>query len=274
MARRPFEQDTRTYSQMAGDESVPFDEKRRRMLDEALAYTSQMLVRRNFKEAASAMLRIVRFEFDDYYDFGRPIPGVYLEYEPEDESLFRRHKEQIEDTFREVVRRKDFDLEWVEFREVLPDVSYGWREQLVGVLRGQRRTNQARVVRDRGSRWIEDGLYFTNPGELEVYRKLKRLQEENFPPEENFSIFPLARGRIPGHTREPDFVIAYQGRTGILEIDGPHHNSRRSHDASSEHLYRDAGISFIDRVSVEALDDDTELEQVLTRFFRRLKESR
>jgi hypothetical protein len=259
---------------MVGDDSVPDDERINRLVDEALGYTSQILIRRDFKEAAAAMLKIVRHELEHDYDFNRETTKVWLEYEPEDEQLFRQYGDSISSVFLEVVQRKSFDLDWIEFREVLPEIGYGWRGQLVEVLRGQRRTNQARVVRERGSRWVEDGLYFTNPGELLVYRRLKSIQEEKFPRERGFAIFPLARGRIHGHTREPDFLIVHRGRTGILEIDGPHHNGRRSHDTSSEHLYRDAGISFVDRVSVEALNDEAELEQVLQRFFRRLQEAR
>ncbi|WP_146044296.1 hypothetical protein [Amycolatopsis sp. BJA-103] len=199
---------------------------------------------------------------------------LWVEYEPEHEPEFAKHRDTISETFQEVVSRKGFDLEWVEFREVFPEISYGWRSQLVEVLRGQRKTNQARVVREQAPRWFEDGLYFTNPGELQVYRKLKSLQEDFFPAGDTIAIFPLPRGRILGHTREPDFVVTYKGRTGVLEIDGPHHNVRRSHDTSSDHLYRDAGISFVDRVSVEALADPAELEEVLKRFLKRIRDSK
>jgi hypothetical protein len=95
---------------------------------------------------------------------------------------------------------------------------------------------------------------------------------QSYPPEYTIGIFPLPRGRILGKTREPDFLVTYKGRAGILEIDGPHHNARRSHDTSSDHLYRDAGVKFVDRVSVEALNDLDELDATLGRFLRRLME--
>jgi hypothetical protein len=274
MSQEQFESDTRTYSQMKGDESIPHDVLNKRMIDELLTYTSQILIRRDLKDAAKAMLQIVKTELEWFYDYNEELGRIWLEFEPESAEIFKRHKKVIADVALEVSQRKEFDVAHIDFREALPEITVGWRQQIVEVLQGQRRTNQARVLREQGSRWIEDGLYFTNPGELHVYRKLKYLQEEKFSKEDTFSIFPLARCRIPGHTREPDFLITYKGRTGILEIDGPHHNARRSHDTSSEHLYRDAGISYIDRVSVEVLNDDNELEAVLRRFFRRLADTR
>ncbi|WP_143267703.1 hypothetical protein [Amycolatopsis alba] len=259
---------------MRDDESVPVEVKDVRMVDEALTLTSQILLRRGFEEAAQAMLKIARTEVEYFYDYNEETRKLWVEYEPEHAAEFAKHDDTISDIFREVVRRKEFDLAWIEFREAFPDIYYGWRQQLVEVLRGQRRTNQARVVREQAPRWFEDGLYFTNPGELQVYRKLKSLQEEFFPTGDTIAIFPLPRGRIPGHTREPDFVVTYKGRTGVLEIDGPHHNVRRSHDTSSDHLYRDAGIAFVDRVSVEALSDPVELEEVLKRFLKRIMNSK
>jgi hypothetical protein len=45
-------------------------------------------------------------------------------------------------------------------------------------------------------------------------------------------------------------------------------------DITRDHLLRDAGIAFVDRVPVEALSDPIELEAVLRRFLKRLAETR
>ncbi|MFE2065930.1 hypothetical protein ACFXDH_26715 [Streptomyces sp. NPDC059467] len=73
---------------------------------------------------------------------------------------------------------------------------------------------------------------------------------------------------------EPDFLVTYKGRVGILEIDGTHHNARRALDVTRDHLMHDSGIAYVDRVPVEALENPTELGQVIDRFLRRLGEAR
>lgn len=273
-----YESDMRTYSQMQSDPNVPEDERQRRLIDEALGLTAHLLLQRDFRDEADTMLRIVDTEIDSYYDFGQDHVMLRGLYEPGDAERFKKHGERISEMFREVCNRKGYaDGELcgsLDFQEVLPEITYGWREQLAEILHGKKRTNQARIVREEHPRWAEDGLYFTNMTELKVYRALKKMQEDDFPRDDAIAIFPLPRGRIPGYTREPDFIVTYKGRTGILEVDGPVHNGRRSHDVSSEHLYRDAGVSFVDRLSVEATNDPAELRASLQRFIRRLRDPR
>ena len=123
-------------------------------------------------------------------------------------------------------------------------------------------------------RFSEDGLLFTNEGERTVYRALKQIQEKDFRRDETIGIFPLPAGRVPDHTWEPDLLVTYKGRVGVLEIDGPSHNGRRALDRTRDHVLLDSGIAFVDRVPVEALSDRTELMAVLRRFLRRIGDPR
>jgi hypothetical protein len=266
--------DLRTYSQIRDDESVPSGELEELLVDETINLMGKVLLQQDQRDAAAVLLRIVRSEVEETCDYNRETQGLWLEYEHQDGAAFESHRQALLDVFHDVTKRKKLPLDWLGLREVLPDVTYGWRQQLAEDLGGRRQTNQARRVREQSPRHAEDDLVFTNPGELRVYRALKRIQEDEYPREKSFTIFPLPRARIPGATREPDFVVTYRGRTGVLEIDGPHHNQRRSHDLSSDHLYRDAGIAWVDRLSVEGTNDPTELDDGLRRFLRRLDESR
>lgn len=212
------------------DPDNPYPE-RPAMINESLALTSQVLHRRGLIEAAQTMERIVRHEVEYHSDWNQEVAVLFLEYEPDDVELFRRHEDAIRDVWLEMVRRKQYDPEslgGINFREVLPVVSGGWREQLAEILHGERRSNHARRVREEDPRWTEDNLFFTNSGELQVYRALKRRQENSLPPGDTIGIYPLSRGRILGATREPDVVLTYRGRAAIIEVDGPHHNARRA----------------------------------------------
>ncbi|MGI5161970.1 hypothetical protein [Microbispora sp. CA-102843] len=208
-------------------------------------------------------------------DYQADEDDFWLEVAPESQQLFT---EEATDKLRaiciEVSQRRGYGVAWMGIREIMPTVGPQWREQVRERLSGKRQTNQGRTVRLESSGLNEDNLAFTNSGELAVYRALKQMQEKDFPAEDTIAIFPLAGGRVPGHTWEPDVLVTYKGRVGVLEIDGPHHNGRRALDNSRDHLLRDAGIAFVDRVTVEALDNPNELYAVLRRFLRRLGDTK
>ena len=94
------------------------------------------------------------------------------------------------------------------------------------------------------------------------------------PSDETIGIFPLAGGRLPGKTWEPDVLVTYKKRVGVLEIDGPQHNARRAMDMSRDNLWLDTGVAYVDRITVEALANPRELEAFLRKFLKRLAETR
>lgn len=249
------------------------------VVDESLGYTSQILVARKQIEAAQAMEKIIRWEREATQDGwnGAERAYLFLEYEPGDRELFEDNFDrEIGDVWHEVTRRRNYPsniLSSLGFREVFPSITYGWREQLAEILHGERRSNHAIRVRQEDPRWTEDNLYFTNAGELRFYRRLKYWQEQKFPKADTFSISPLAATRIRGRTFEPDFLITFRKRTGVIEVDGPHHNKRYAHDSSRDDLLRDAGVAELVRIPVAALDSVSQTDGYIERFLRRLKDA-
>jgi hypothetical protein len=113
-------------------------------------------------------------------------------------------------------------------REAKPKVGRRWREQVASMLTGDGITNQgAREAQIGPEHPVVDGLHFTNQWEHRVYVVL-RSKETSLPPTETIGIFPLPGGRVLGHTVEPDILVTYRGRTGVIEIDGPHHDGRHA----------------------------------------------
>jgi len=137
---------------------------------------------------------------------------------------------------------------------------------------GKRPTNHARRVRSEPPRFVEDGLSFTNDGELAVYRMLKKIQT-SMPSDETIGIFPLPGGRLPGKTWEPDVLVTYKRRVGVLEIDGPDHNARRAMDMSRDSIWLDSGVAYVDRITVEAVTNPKELELFLRKFLKRVEQA-
>lgn len=198
---------------------------------------------------------------------------LWLEVAPEHMTGFTTDVvEKIRDACDEVEKRKTYGIWFAGAREILPEVGPGWQDNLRQLL-GGKPTNHARRIRNEPPRWIEDGLSFTNDGELKVYRALKKIQAM-YPRDDTLGIFPLAGGRLPGKTWEPDVLVTYKKRAGVLEIDGPHHNARRAMDMTRDSLWLDAGVAFVDRIPVEALSDPRELDSSLKKFLKRLSETR
>lgn len=272
-ARQPASNRSPSYEEMLRNESLS-DEQRDALVAEMLiAYISILLVRRGDTATARLMLQVERWALV-WDDEGRE-KDLTLDVDPANRQQFTEAiVDHLKELCRDVSDRFDLGVTWVVVRETLPVVGPGWRDLLHRELHGERPTNHARRLQPAPQRWIEDNLAFTNDGELRVYRLLKHRQESVLAPEETISIFPLPNGRIAQRTWEPDFLVTYKGRAGILEIDGPHHNARRALDLTREHLMRDSGIAYVDRVPVEALDNKEELERVVDRFLRRLAEAR
>ncbi|KOU79847.1 hypothetical protein ADK61_10605 [Streptomyces sp. XY66] len=262
-----------SYEEMLSDRTLSDDQREVLAAETLMAYMSILLARRGDATTAQLLLQVDRWKLD-WDEEGRE-KDLVLEVDPANTSHFTNDLlEKLRKLCQEISGRFGLGVNWVEVRETLPVVGPGWRELVQREISGERPTNQARRLQPAPRRWLEDNLAFTNEGEQRVYRLLKYRQEKVLPAEETISIFPLPNGRIAGRTWEPDFLVAYKGRAGILEIDGPHHNARRALDVTRDHLMRDSGIAYIDRVPVEALEDRSELERVIDRFLRRLAESR
>ncbi|MFI1950971.1 hypothetical protein ACH437_03790 [Streptomyces xinghaiensis] len=153
--------------------------------------------------------------------------------------------------------------------EVIPKIGPNWREQLVRELKGGRQTNQARRVRLEAEHPQDDLLHFTNEWEHRVYMVLKERQAV-LPPDDTIGILPLPGMRVLGYTFEPDLMVTYRGRVGVIEVDGPHHKGRASADKSRERLLRNAGIHWVDRIDVRDSTSKQEVERLVTNFLQRL----
>ncbi|MGJ3559480.1 hypothetical protein ACR6C2_15055 [Streptomyces sp. INA 01156] len=147
-------------------------------------------------------------------------------------------------------------------------MSKDWRKQLKAS-NGAQPTNQARRPRLESQHPIEDGLHFTNEWEHRVYVVLRERQAA-LSDIETIGVLPLPGMRVLGHTFEPDLLVTYKGRAGVIEIDGPHHKGRRSDDASRERLLRNAGIKHIDRIDVRDSTTKVQVEKFVDTFLKHL----
>ncbi|MFF2436659.1 hypothetical protein ACFVU4_21190 [Streptomyces sp. NPDC058107] len=229
--------------------------------------------------AAELMLDVASFEFDKHmtnyeetmdYTSWNEHEDVILETDPHLVAHFEKELVyQIRSAFKAVGKARNREIRDVWVREVVPDVGPGWREELAQQLKGGAQSNQARKDRLAPRHPVIDNLHLTNEWEHRVYTVL-REQQCALPDIETIGILPLPGMRVRGHTFEPDLLVTYKGRAGVIEIDGPHHKGRRSDDASRERLLRNAGIRHIDRIDVRDSTTKAEVEKFVETFLKHL----
>ncbi|MEU6425623.1 hypothetical protein ABZ860_06960 [Microbispora sp. NPDC046973] len=267
-------QSLRSFDDMIDDPSISSEEGDRLKSEAIVGTAAVLLLRRGDSSSARLLLDVVRV-VSEWNEEERE-SWLWLEVNAEQRAQFTEQimKETLRPVCLEVMKRRQHYATWVDVREMLPSVGPDWRDQVKMHLSGKGVTNQGRRARLESPRIVEDNFVFTNPGELAVYKTLRKVQEQDFPSDDTIGIFPLPGVRIPGHSWEPDLLVTYKGRAGVLEVDGPHHNGRRALDGTRDHLLRDAGVAVVDRIPVEALNSASELSMAIRRFLKRLSEAR
>jgi hypothetical protein len=203
-------------------------------------------------------------------EFGVEDYKIVLVVEPH---LYRRYGEaelgNIADAMRAVLTSSGKGIDIIDVRPTLPrQIGADWRKQLKDD-DSTRPSNHASRIKFEPRHPSEDGLHFTNEWEWRVYRVLKERQAA-LPDNETIGILPLPAMKVLKSVPvEPDFLITYRGRVGIIEVDGPHHKGRRSDDHSRERLLRNAGIKQIDRIDVRDVKKE-DVEKFVIDFLKHL----
>ncbi|MEH2086876.1 hypothetical protein [Nostoc sp.] len=98
--------------------------------------------------------------------------------------------------------------------------------------------------------YVWEGLRFRSKAEIAIAYTLDRFSAFYMPNclgRLNDSQKPKGRGN-----KEADFLVCYQGKWGILEVDGPHHTAeRRVEEQERERLFRLHGIRVVERYDSE-----------------------
>ncbi|QSS93562.1 hypothetical protein [Streptomyces sp. M54] len=245
--------------------------------EELIGAASVLLAQRGHRDAAALMLDVSSFRIDRHavqedsmsFSYERHFEEVILRVEPHLIPNSGYQLDHIKSAFETVGFECGRTIDDVVIREVIPKVGPNWREQLGRELKGGHQTNHARKVRLEPRHPGEDGLHFTNEWEHRVYQVLKEHQAR-LPQNETIGIMPLGALRVPGHTFEPDFLITYRGRVGVIEVDGSYHKGRASADLSRDRLFKHAGIRDVDRLCVEDSTTKEEVEKFVTDFLKHL----
>lgn len=131
-------------------------------------------------------------------------------------------------------------LDGVSVRVELVKVEPGWRRRLLEVARGDGVDNQA-LGEKKACEW--NGLRFRSHSEVCIAQALDRV---------GALFLPNCRARLGAppdrENREADFLVCYNGRWGILEVDGEpfHPASRAAEDHERDRLFRLQGVPVVE----------------------------
>jgi hypothetical protein len=166
--------------------------------------------------------------------------------------------------------KSDWYLQILPIKLRLATPSEDWRERRQEARdRGERPVDNQGTYRTASSIRRMDRLNFGSAQEVSLYKALLRRQCK-LPAEATIAILPGPGTRVLGRTFWPDFVVTYRGRSGMIEVDGPHHHGRAAADHSRDALLSDAGVGHVGRITVEDTVSDAELDLFVERFLQRL----
>ena len=172
----------------------------------------------------------------------------------------------IKAAYDQVWRASQRKVESVSLNPAL--ASPNWRQNVEGFLRPPV-SNQAAIAPLPERAPHVDGMRFRDNGEVVMYQALKAKQE-SLPGSETLTIAPNPGVRLPGRTIEPDFLVTYQGRTGVIEVDGASHRKKWASDRSRDKKLEDAGVSYVDHIDVADAENPAEARTFVERFLARL----
>jgi hypothetical protein len=152
----------------------------------------------------------------------------FTEYE--DEEWGTQKREGLYRQVFETVVPHDIKLGSVEPRIRLDPVEVGWREAAYGALKGGS-PNQGNLVSQGAITY--NGRFYRSADETILARELDRLA---------ILYFPLPTASRAGVLKEPDLVVVYKGKIGIVEVDGHYHTGRAADDHKRDLFFEQSGI--------------------------------
>jgi hypothetical protein len=222
--------------------------------DAQLGTAIKLLYHRGEHKAVNLLLsaKDILWEFDtedwsiNYYELGIVV-DIEMFDEYNDDKLF----DKIVDAFRDVMRA---DRQGVTSVRLYPaQVQVDWRKDIEAHLRGKPK-NQASLVALPDRFPVRDAMRFRDKAELSLYEALKEKQHSQ-PVTDTITLAPNPSVRVLGHTWEPDFLVVYHGRTGVIEVDGGSHRKKYASDKSRDRILEDCGISCVERIDVADAED-------------------
>lgn len=174
--------------------------------------------------------------------------------------------ENIKQSFN-VILPSEFYVEGVTARVQLINFDSSWRPQLMESLDEQKILNQGLPIQ-KSPRFPWKNLYFRSPHEIAIAKALD---------EYNVFFLPNCMARFGSvepkerKNREADFIVCYDGKWGIIEVDGEGTHTNAACDHDRDRLFRSHRVRVIERFTAQQCINEP--EKVVREFLQLLQKN-
>lgn len=181
------------------------------------------------KSGFSTLMLDLNAEAYDAFASANWTEETYQESEAHEPYTQRNHGYLYREVFQAVVPH-GVSLGGIETRIRLDPVEPGWREAAYASLKGGN-PNQGNLVSKGAITY--NGRFYRSNDETLVARELDRR---------GILFFPLPTASRSSVLKEPDLVIVFKGKIGVLEVDGHYHTGRAADDHKRDLFFEQSGI--------------------------------
>jgi hypothetical protein len=167
----------------------------------------------------------------------------------------------------EAVLNTNYVLASLRCRSVYAGFDSGWRSKMLDLIEGKIPLNQGIPIQDK-PRFQWEYLFFRSTYEIAIAKALD---------EYNLLFLPncMARFSSPSpqerKNKEADFLVCYEGKWGIIEVDGESTHPNAAQDHQRDRLFRSHGIRVIERYTAKQCIDNP--KGVVKEFLHLLKQN-
>jgi hypothetical protein len=212
-------------------------------LNQIQASAARFLIDGEEYDAANVLLACSLDLEKRYSMHGDSIEVALLEGPRHVYDILSKRDNPIRKTILRAIKSVDPEVDDLDVKAQLVDIiDSDWRQELLDIARGKRVTNQGLVGKKDNQIPVHlwNNLYFRSKTEIKIAEELDRL---------GVLFFPNCRGRLgkksSRENREPDFLICYKGKWGILEVDSEAFHPSAAKDHDRDRLFHGHGILVI-----------------------------
>lgn len=221
---------------LSDEDRVPYDSFDERMLHTVVEYLKYQDNDQDKLIASHLAFCKLSYEEDSqnnpYEDYSSICVAAHLFVPLQNYSFFTDEVvKRLEEVFRVLApKNADYPFGYVTISIQTEFVYEGWQEQAFLFLTGQGVTNQASSKITSPVVYEHNGVRVRSKGELAILQALERRKDCLY--------FPLPLALCGTEYKEPDFLICYEGKWGILEVisDWSHQSSTK--DAERERWFQ------------------------------------
>jgi hypothetical protein len=148
----------------------------------------------------------------------------------------------------------------ISLKPLVTELRPEWRKDLKDHREHNEAVNHCQKYTENHPVKEHNGAKYRSNAEIRIAKELEKKEVIFFPG--NLAKIQIESGKFV--QKEPDFLVLYKGKWGMLEIDGPFHSGKAAQDHSSDRFFKIHGLKVIERFPEEDVMEDA--PQIIEKF--------